>query len=121
MNGKVLTKETKVQIVKVLDDAIKLPFYIEPFDAIALNTLLNLVDRYADKVVPDELDANLNAAIQLALGGEEEKAIEMVVSIANALVDIPLLDEDTEQEIGINAMKLIISFVKDWITKRRGE
>lgn len=117
-DGKFLTESTRELVVKVIDDAIKLPFYFEPFDDVAIKALLKFVDKYADKVIPDNLDEQLNEAIVLALDGNLDEAIFNLVSIGNELVDIPLLDEDTEQQVGVDAAKLIVSFVKDWATKK---
>ena len=119
MDGRVLTDETKDLIVKVGDQAIKLPFWAEPFDGPVLNWLVNYVDKKGDKVIPDDIDPLINSAIKAGLGGDWDVAEVQIATAFNKLVDIPLLDEDAEQSLLKNATKVIVDVIKMWIEKSK--
>jgi len=119
MDGKVLTDETKDLIVKVGDDVIKLPFWAEPFDGPALKWLITYVDKQGDKIIPDDIDPLINSAIKAGLEGDWDVAEVQIATALNKLVDIPLLDEDAEQSLLVNATKVIVDVIRMWIQKSK--
>ena len=118
-DGKVLTKETKALIVQAVDDALQLPWYAEPFDGKLAKILLDFLDKKADKVIPDEVDALINAAITEAFNGQYDLAAEKAGTAINIVVDIPLIDEDTENALIVDSIRVIIRFILNWIEKRK--
>lgn len=119
MNGKVFSAETKKQIARAVDDLIKLPFYAEPFDGPAIKIILNFLDEKADKFIPDEIDPLLNEAITLAFAGNFAEASNLAGTALNKVIDVPLLEEDTEQVMFVDGVRFIIRVVKNWIEKKQ--
>ncbi|WP_159521763.1 hypothetical protein [Sunxiuqinia indica] len=119
MDGKVFTPETKKLIAKAGDDMIKLPFYAEPFDGPALKIVLNFLDEKADKFIPDDIDPLLNQSINMAFEGNYSEASELAGTALNKVIDIPLLEEDTEQVMFVDGVRFIIRLVKNWIEKKK--
>lgn len=119
MNGKVFSEETKDLIVKVGDEALKLPFYAEPFDGMAIGFLVNFVDEKLDKVVPDQFDEAINVSINAALMGNYEEASLNIATAINILIDIPYIEEEVEQEVLVAATNLILRLIKSWIEGKK--
>lgn len=117
MDGKFFTKETKNLLVKVGDDIVKLPFWAEPFDGPAFRWFINFLDAKADKFIPDTIDPLVNAAIIAAFNGNFDLASEKIGSALNQVIDIPLLDEDTEQTMFVDGVRFVLRIVNDWISK----
>lgn len=115
MNGQFFTPETKDLIVKVGDEAVKLPFWAEPFDGLAIRWVVNFVDVKADKFIPDSIDTFINEAIQAGFNGDWDKASEIIGTTVNTLVNIPLLDEDAEQSLIVNLLKVLTDLIRVWI------
>ena len=118
-NGKVFSQETKDLIVKVADDVVKLPVYLEPFDAFAFKLIVNFIDDKLDELVPDEFDEFINIAINAALSGNLEEASQNIAQALNILVDIPYLEEEAEQEMFLAGAKFLTSMIKVWIEKKK--
>ena len=118
-NGKVFSQETKDLIVKVADDVVKLPVYLEPFDAFAFKLVVNFIDDKLDELVPDEFDEFINIAINAALSGNLEEASQNIAQALNILVDIPYLEEEAEQEMFLAGAKFLTSMIKVWIEKKK--
>ena len=118
-NGKVFSQETKDLIVKVADDVVKLPVYLEPFDAFAFKLIVNFIDDKLDELVPDEFDEFVNIAINAALTGNLEEASQNIAQALNILVDIPYLEEEAEQEMFLAGAKFLTSMIKVWIEKKK--
>lgn len=118
-DGKFFTQETKDLLKKAGDDALKLPFWAEPFDGPAFGIIINIVDKNADKVVPDEYDAGINSAIQNAFAGNFEVAEAEAATILNKVIDLPYLEEDTEYMVFVNGLGFLVSIIKQWIEKKK--
>jgi len=118
-DGKVFSQETKKLIVKAADDAIKLPFYAEPFDGPAIKVLVNFIDSKADKYVPDNIDPLINAGITAGIKGDLDLASLHIGQAINQVVDIPLLEEDTEQKMFVDGVRLILRILDTWIQKKK--
>ena len=118
-DGKVFSKETKKFLVDAADAALKLPFYAEPFDGPFISWVINWIDAQGDKVIPDTLDPALNQVVMLCAEKKWDEASEVVGTTINELVDIPGLPEEVEQQIFVDAMKLIVRLVQVWVKGKK--
>jgi hypothetical protein len=121
MDGKVFSKENKDFVVKACDEAVKLPFYAEPFDGIVFTFLLNWIDKNADKLIPDTLDEAINKVVDAVEVKDWNTASEEAGTAINLLIDIPLFDEQTEQRVFVDALKMIIGLIQTWIANKKKE
>ena len=81
--------------------------------------MVNFVDKKGDKIIPDEIDPLINSSIQAGLSGDWETAEVQVGTALNKIIDIPLLGEDTEQSLIVNALKVIVDLIRVWITNSK--
>lgn len=116
-DGKFLTDETKDVLVDVLDGLTKLGI-LEPLERPAYRIVLNQIDKYADKVVPDEFDELINSAAQLALNEEYEAAAGIVGQILDDLIDLEKVEDTTEALIFVDGLKFIVRQILLYIEKR---
>ena len=120
-DGKVFTDSTKDLIVKVVDDAIKLGVIGELIDGIMLRGIVNVVDHYGDKFIPDDYDPEINEICELGLNGEYDEAAGKAGSLMNKLIDLPVMDEGTEEFVFVNGLKFLVSLLQNWIEKQKTE
>lgn len=119
MDGKVFTKETKKALVKMLDDLIDLPWYLEPLDAPGFNMLIGFIDKYGDKYIPDEIDPLINESIMAAMAGNYDLAAEKASTALNAVIDVPLIEEDQEQAVFLSGITFLINLIKSWVENKK--
>lgn len=119
MDGKFWQEETKDLIVKAGDDAINLPWYLEPADGPAIRWIVNWTDKKADQYVPDEIDPLVNEGIKAGFNGDWDTASEKIGTAWNKLVDIPGMSENSEQSLFVNSTRVIVDLMRNWITQRR--
>ena len=122
-DGQVFTPETKELIVDAAFDGLKpkVPFWLRPFLKPALKALLNFLDKQGDKIIPDKVDKLINLAIKLVIEGDYDGASYHAAEALNIVVDLPLIDEDTEHNMFRDAVRLIIRIIQDWIEKKRNQ
>ena len=106
-DGKFLTDATKDALVDVLDNLTKLGIF-EPLERPAYRIVLNQVDKYADKYVPDELDDKINDAATLALNGEYEEAAGKAGEIIDFLVNLEKVDDSIEKLVFVDGLKFVV-------------
>lgn len=121
MNGKVFSNQTKDNLVKVIDKAVKLGVIGELLDGPMIRGTLNLIDHYGDKVVPDEYDEPINEIAQAIINEEYELAEELAGSLLNKLIDLPVLDENTEEAVFTNGIKFLVTLIINLINKKKQE
>ena len=121
MDGKVFQKETKGKLVKMIDDAIDLPFYAEPFDGPAAKALVNWIDDFGDKHIPDEFDKHIDEAANLALDGKYEEAAAITGKIIDDNLDIKYISDDVEALLFVDGARFIVRFVQNWIEKKKND
>lgn len=119
MDGKVFQEETKVAIVKMIDDAVKLPFWAEPFDGIAAKGLVNFIDKEGDKYIPDKFDPVINETVNLAIAGKYEDAAAKAGEALDAAIDIPYAPDEIEALLFVDGAKFIVRFIQNWIEKKK--
>lgn len=114
----ILEKELRKRLAKKLDDLIKLPALIEPFDQMGFNFAFKYLDEnYGDKV-PLKFVDDIQKAVNCFVDDDYEGLLEVVPNVINDIVDIPGLDEDLEgQFLAIN-IKASFEFIKYYAEKR---
>ena len=120
MDGKFLSDGTKKLIIDVLDDLTKLGVF-ELIERPAYSILLNQVDKYADKVVPDEYDGKINEIATLALNGQYEEAAGKGGEIIDALVNLEKVNDEIEKLVFVDGLKFIVRQILLFIEKRKSD
>lgn len=120
MDGKFLTEKTKDGIIEVLDELTKLGMF-ELIERPAYRIILNQIDIYADKIVPDEYDTLINETITLALSGEYELAAGKAGEIIDGLVNIEAVNDDIEKLVFVDGLKFIVRQIQLYIEKKKVE
>ena len=118
-DGKVFTDSTKDGLVKIVDDAIKLGVVGELLDNLAIRGAVNVIDFYGDKIIPDDYDPFINEVIQLILEEKYALAAEKAGSLMNKLIDLPVMDETTEEFVFVQGMKFLVSMLMNYIEKQK--
>lgn len=121
MDGKVFSSETKKKAREVLDEVIKLKGFKELLSDIGLFGVVEAVDYFGDKVIPDEFDTALNDAVSLAIEKDYEGAMEALADLLDSVIDIPVLDDAQEEFVFQQGMKFLIAIIKNWIVKQQEE
>ena len=118
MDGKCFSDETKDLIVKVGDEAIKAGVIGELVDGLGVRGLINIVDHYADKVIPDEFDSSINQVATLALNGDYVESIEVAEDVLTDLADLKI-ENPTVEIIVKSGISLLVGLLKDYIEKKK--
>jgi hypothetical protein len=118
MDGKFLTDKTKDALVEVLDELTSVGIF-EIVEKPAYRIVLSQVDKYADKVVPDEYDKLINDAALLALNKQYAEAAEVVGTIIDGLVNIEALSDDVEKLVFVDGLKFIVHQIQLYIEKKK--
>lgn len=119
-NGKFFTDKTKDLIVDVLD-GLKNWGILEPIEKPLYRIVLNQVDKYADKVVPDVYDDKINELAQMALAGDYVEAAGLGGEIIDDLVNFEKLDDSVEKLIFVDGLKFIVRQIILYIEKKKEE
>jgi hypothetical protein len=117
-DGKFFTDSTKDLIVDVLD-GLKDWGLLEPVEKPVYRIVLNQVDKYADKFIPDEFDAKINEVAQLALNGQYEEAAGKGGEIIDALVNFEKVDDSIEKLVFVDGLKFIVRQILLFIEKKK--
>ena len=121
MNNQFLTKETNDLVKDIIVEAVKpkVPFLLRALVSPSVGIVLNLVNKYADKVVPDSVDGYINIAIKEAHTGNYNLAAASIGKAADTLIDIPNVDDVHESNLFISIAQAIVQGVKVWIEKKK--
>lgn len=119
-DGKVFTKETKQNLRQVLDDVVALKGWKELLSDIGLWGVVEAVDYFGDKIVPDQYDESLNNITALILAKDYDAAGVALGDLLNVVIDIPVLDETQEEFVFKQGLQFIISILKNYIAKKQG-
>jgi len=120
MDGKFLTKDTKKNIIEILDGLTNLGIF-EIVEKPAYTLILNQIDKYADKVVPDEYDNMINDISELALNGYYEKAAEKAGIIIDGLIDFEKVNDSIEKLVFVDGLKFIVRQIQFYIEKKKSK
>ncbi len=116
-DGKVLSKETKRFLAEVFDDLVNSGI-AEIFDGTLILIALNVIDKQADKIIPDTMDAQLNEIALLCGEKKWKEAAEKAAIMADEKIDVPFLDDEMERKAFIAVADAIVSLVQLWISKK---
>lgn len=119
--SEVLTQATKDLIVKTVASEVKVPFWVKPFLKPVTRIAINFLDDKGSKVIPDNVDPLINEAITAGVNGDFDKASESAATALNIVIDIPLLNEDHEQEMFVGGVKFLIQVIQSWIAKKKAK
>ena len=107
-----LTKDQQNFFAELLDDAIKFPNpLIEKLDKAAFKLIISAVDDNLAERIPEGWQSPLEPIIDAAMSGSWEEAGERAAEMINEKVDIPGIDEQSEQAIFNGVIQLIIGAV----------
>ena len=120
-DGKVFTDGTKKSILDVVEKAIEVGPVLELVDVLVAKGILDVLDHVGDKFIPDNLDEDLNLVAELCLQEEWELAGASTGSLLNKLIDIPVLEEASEELVFTNGFKFLVSLIKNYIEKKKVE
>jgi hypothetical protein len=114
----ILTKDLRKELVKKLDDIIKLPWWAEPFDSVILNFGFNYLDEnYGDKI-PDQYQEHVTSAVQCFVDDDFEGMKKIVPLVVDEIVDIPGLDDDFEGKFLAINIQAVFKFIEFYANKR---
>lgn len=121
MDGKVFTSDTKQLLKGIIDDAVKLGVVGEILDGPMIGASLSLIDHFGDKVIPDEYDTPINSVATKIINKDYEGAKTEIATLVNKLVDIPMVDEVTEEAIFQTGFSFILKILLNYINKKQKE
>lgn len=121
MNGKFLTKETTGLVVDVINESVnnKVPFFLRPLVKPALNVGMNLFNKYADKIIPDKIDALINSSITKAHAGDWNGAAKDIGIAGDSLVDIKFINDENEEKLFVSIAQSLVQGIKTWIESKK--
>lgn len=107
-----LTKEQEKFFAGLLDDAILFPNpIVERLDKPAFKLIISAVDDNLAERIPEGWQSPLEPVIDAAMSGGWEEAGELAAILINEKVDIPGIDEESEQAIISGVIQLIIGAI----------
>jgi len=117
-----LLKKHQNWLAKIADEAFKAKNpIIEAVDGVAFKIIIGLVDdNLADKI-PDKIKLPLRDSIGLAMDGNYEEAETKLTEFINNQVDIPGVDEESEQYLFKGLVHLVTGLIKKLIEKKKSE
>ena len=112
MRKGLLTKEQEKFFAELLDDAILFPNpLVERLDKAAFKLIISAVDDNLAERIPKGWRSPLEPVIDAAMSGSWEAAGEYAAALLNSKIDIPGIDEQSEQAIFNGVIQLIIGAI----------
>ena len=107
-----LTKDQESFFANLLDDAIKFPNPIlEALDKTAFKLIISAVDDNLADRIPEDWQNPLEPVIDAAMEERWEDAAELAAVLLNEKIDIPGIDEASEQAIFSGVLQLIVGAI----------
>ena len=116
----IFTAEQEKKLSQLLDDAIKLKGFPELVDGFLFKAIITFVDDSFVDRLNEEVKAQLQDLAEACLNEDIEIAETLVAELLNSLIDIPVLEEDSESLIFKGAVELIVAAVMKWIEAKKG-
>ncbi len=115
-----LTNEQESFLANLLDETIqfKNPL-LESMDSAIFKVLISVVDNNLVERIPQEWQNPLEPIIDAAIAGDWEGAADKIANFANEKIDIPGLDEISEQMIFTALVQLILGLIMGKIEQVR--
>ena len=108
----ILTPEQENFVAGLLDEKIKFKNPIlESMDQMAFKAIITVVDNNLIDRIPEDWQSPLEPIIDEAIAGEWEAAASKIATFANQKIDIPGLDELSEQMIFDAITQLILGLI----------
>ncbi len=112
MRKGLLTKEQEKFFAELLDDAILFPnALVERLDKVAFKLIISTVDDNLADRIPEGWKSPLEPVIDAAMDGRWEEAGRHAANLLNSKIDIPGIDEESEQAIISGIIQLIIGAI----------
>lgn len=115
----IFTKEQEQKIAGILDDVAKLKGFLELVDGYAFKIVIAFVDDEFAERIPEQYKDKLRALATALLNEDFDLAETLASEAINELVDLPLLDEETEGVIFKGAIEFVVGLVQKWIAKKK--
>jgi len=119
MEKGIFTREQEKKLAGLLDDLIKLKGLFEVVDGLVFTAIISLVDDNYINKLPDEIKIKLSEIVEAVLADDVELAELKATELINALVDVPLLDEEMEGLLIGSFVRLIVSSILKWIEDKK--
>jgi hypothetical protein len=119
MEKGIFTREQEKKLASLLDDLIKLKGLFEVVDGLVFTAIISLVDDNYINKLPDEIKIKLSEIVEAVLNDDVELAELKATELINALVDVPLLDEEMEGLLIGSFVRLIVSSILKWIEDKK--
>ena len=115
----IFTLEQEKMLASKLDDAIKLKGLLELIDGVVFRAIITLLDDQLINKLPEGVKTQLAAIAQAAIDEDVEKAETLATDLINGLIDVPLLDEESEGLLIGAIVRLIVASVLKWIEGKK--
>jgi hypothetical protein len=119
MEKGIFTREQEKKLASLLDELIKLKGLFEVVDGLVFTAIISLVDDNYINKLPEEIKIKLSEIVEAVLNDDVEKAEQLATELINALVDVPLLDEEMEGLLIGSFIRLIVSAILKWIEGKK--
>jgi hypothetical protein len=118
----ILTKVQEEKLAQIIDDSINAKGVLELIDGYVAKVAISLIDdSLLDKISKDDIKLLLGQLVDAAIAEDVELSEELAAEVLDKLVDVPLLDDETEDLLFEGAVKLIVGAVLNWIKKRQNK
>jgi hypothetical protein len=115
----IFTLEQEKKLAGLLDDAIKLKGLMELVDGLVFRALLTLLDDQLIDKLPEAIKVQLSQIAEAVIAEDVETAETLATDLINSLIDVPLLDEESEGLLIGALVRLIVSSVLKWIESKK--
>lgn len=116
----ILTPEQENFIAKLLDEKIKFKNPIlESMDRMAFKAIITVIDNNLIDRIPEDWKNPLEPILDDAIAEKWEDAASKIATLANEKIDIPGLDEISEQLIFEAITKLVLGLIMGKIEQAR--
>jgi hypothetical protein len=106
-----LTAEQEKVLAELLDEAIKFNGLLETMDGIAFKLIIKTVDDNFAEKIPAEWQSPLEPLIDKVIEQDWAAAGELAAELLDAKIDIPGLDDASEEAIFKGAISMILGAI----------
>ena len=115
-----LTNEQESFLAGLLDELIQFKNPIlESMDKTVFKVLISVIDNNLIERIPEDWQNPLEPILDAAIAGDWEGAADLIVTFANEKIDIPGLDELSEQMIFTAIAQLILGLIMAKVEQAR--
>jgi len=115
----ILTPGIEAKIASWLDDQIKLNGILETVDGLAFKLVISQLDNNLGEKIPEPYKTEIREIITAILEDQDyENAITNAFDFVNEQIDIPYLDDETEDLLFKGLISIVLSIVAKINTKK---